>query len=106
MGMERQVERRRAVVEDHEETLAGSIVTMEECVKNYKAFTDCSMEEAIVAATMHPAKAMNIDHRKGDLLPNMDADFLFLDDDLNVLATFIGGKLAWHREDFVVSFVH
>lgn len=97
---------RKAVVEDHEETLAGSIVTMEDCVKNYVAFTNCTMEEAIMAATIHPAKALNIDHRKGDLLPNMDADFLFLDDDLNVLATFVGGKLAWHRSDFVVSYVH
>lgn len=43
---------------------------------------------------------MNIDYQKGDLLPNMDADFVFLDDDLNVLATFIGGELAWHSDAF------
>lgn len=92
----------RAVLEDNHDTLAGSIVTIDECVRNYVKFTNCSKEEALRNATINPARAAHIHHKKGSLDANMDADFLFLDDDLHVLATFIGGDLAWAKEGFVL----
>ena len=88
----------RAVLEENHDTLAGSIVTIDECVKNYIKFTGCSREEALRNATSNPAHVIHMDHKKGALDANMDADFLFLDDDLNVLATFVGGDLAWVKE--------
>ena len=90
----------RAVLEENHDTLAGSIVGMDECVRNYVKFTGCTKEEALRNATLNPAKAIHMHHKKGALDANMDADFLFLDDDLNVLATFVGGELAWTKDDF------
>ena len=64
--------------------LAGSVVTISECVRNFKKFTDCSIVEAVEAATKHPAELLGIEDRKGTLRYGADADLIFLDDDLNV----------------------
>ena len=90
----------RAVLEENHDTLAGSIVGIDECVRNYREFTNCSAEEAILNATLNPAKAIHIDDKKGSLDPGKDADFIFLDEDLNVVATFVGGDLAWCKEGY------
>ena len=91
--MGRSVRRSKAVLEENHDTLAGSIVHIDACVRNYVKFTGCSVEEALRNATLNPARAVRIDHRKGTLDANMD-------DDLNVLATFVGGDLAWSKEGF------
>ena len=84
-------------MEDDPQTLAGAIVSIDECIRSFKHFTDCSVEEVIRNATQNPARVLHIDDVKGDLLPSMDADFVFLDDDLKVHATYVGGKLVWER---------
>lgn len=92
----------RAVLEENHDTLAGSIVGIDECVRNYRKFCECSTEEALNNATLNPARVIHMDHKKGSLDAGKDADFVFLDDDLNVLATFIGGELAWSKEGFLL----
>jgi len=58
--------------------------------------TDCTLVEALEAATLHPAKLLNIDHKKGTLDYGSDADFVILNKEtLDVLFTFIGGKCAY-----------
>ncbi|KAL0955867.1 hypothetical protein HGRIS_002067 [Hohenbuehelia grisea] len=37
-------------------TLAGSVVTLDKCVRNFSRFTGCSLGEAIKCATYNPAK--------------------------------------------------
>ena len=73
-------------------TLAGSTLTMDQAVRNLHTFTGCPIEEAIEAATLHPAKLLGIQDTKGSLNIGMDADFLFIDDSLHVKACFIEGK--------------
>lgn len=90
----------RAVLEENHDTLAGSIVGIDECVRNYLRDCGCTKMEALTNATLNPARVVHIDHKKGSLDPGKDADFLFLDQDLHVLATFIGGELAWCKEGF------
>ena len=93
---------RRAVLEENENTLVGAIVSIDQCIRNFRKFTKCSIEEALRDATLNPAVALNIQDRKGQLKPHMDADFVFLDDDLNVHATFVGGELGWRSSDFIL----
>jgi N-acetylglucosamine-6-phosphate deacetylase len=76
------------------DTIAGSNVKMYECVQNFRKFTGCTTVEAIEAATLHPAQVLGIENRKGTLNNGADADFLFLDDDLNLLRLFINGEEA------------
>lgn len=75
-------------------TLAGSIVTLIECVRNFKKFTQCSTVEAIEAATLHPARMLGIEHTKGTLNYGADADIIFLTEDLVVKQVYVRGELA------------
>ena len=78
-------------------TLAGSILHMNDAIKNFKNTCKTSLEEAIDKATINPAKNLNIDAYKGSIALNKDADFVIIDKDLNVYATFINGKLVFKR---------
>ena len=80
-------------------TLAGSVVSMDFSVRYYHNATGCSVVEAVNAATLHPAQLLGITDRKGTLDYGSDADFLFVDDDLNVEATFIAGEPVWVKEE-------
>ena len=68
---------------------------MDYCVKNLMKAIGCSLVEAIDCATKHPAKMLKIYPKKGSLNHGADADFIVIDDDLNVKATFIKGDLVW-----------
>ncbi|XP_072040402.1 N-acetylglucosamine-6-phosphate deacetylase-like [Amphiura filiformis] len=76
-------------------TLSGSIATMDDCVRHFKEATRCTTEQALEAATLHPAQMLRITDRKGTLEYDTDADFIFLDDDLSVSYTYIAGELVW-----------
>ncbi|GLB37729.1 putative amidohydrolase family protein [Lyophyllum shimeji] len=76
-------------------TLAGSVVTLDTCIRNFSRFTGCSLGEAIKCATYNPAKCLGIENRKGTLRAGADADFVVLDRKGNVLSTWVKGKEAW-----------
>lgn len=76
-------------------TLAGSTITIDQCIRNFRKFTNCSIVEAVEAATLHPARMLGIDNQKGTLNVGADADFVFLDDsndDIQVKRVFIAGE--------------
>ncbi|XP_072273742.1 N-acetylglucosamine-6-phosphate deacetylase isoform X2 [Pyxicephalus adspersus] len=76
-------------------TLAGSIATMDMCVRHFHEATGCTVEEALEAASLHPAQLLGIQNRKGTLDFGADADFVVLDDNLNVKSTYIAGEAVW-----------
>jgi alpha-D-ribose 1-methylphosphonate 5-triphosphate diphosphatase PhnM len=55
-------------------------------------------ERALEAAALHPAQALKIDHRKGTLEYGTDADFVLLNDTLEVQATYIAGVCVYTRQ--------
>jgi N-acetylglucosamine-6-phosphate deacetylase len=59
--------------------IAGSAVTMIECVNNFRRFTGCSVGEALACVTSHPARMLVEQDRKGGLEADMDADLVVLD---------------------------
>ncbi|KAK3929894.1 N-acetylglucosamine-6-phosphate deacetylase [Frankliniella fusca] len=78
------------------DTLCGSIASMNDCVKHFKAASGCSTAEAIEAATLHPAQVLGIQKQKGTLNFGADADFVMLDpENLLVLSTFIAGECVY-----------
>lgn len=67
-------------------------------LKNTFLFPDCSLEYALEAASLHPAKALGIDDRKGKLDFGYDADFVILHPkSLKVLSTWIAGECVYKR---------
>lgn len=78
-------------------TLCGSITTMDMCVRHFKHASGCSVEEALEAASLHPAQLLGVGHKKGNLDYGSDADLVLLDDALNVKATFISGEEVWRK---------
>lgn len=76
-------------------TLAGSTITIDECIRNFQKFTNCTLVEAIEAATLHPAQLLGIENEKGTLNVGADADFVFLDDstgDIRVKHVYVAGE--------------
>uniref|UniRef100_A0A1A7YPI1 N-acetylglucosamine-6-phosphate deacetylase n=1 Tax=Iconisemion striatum TaxID=60296 RepID=A0A1A7YPI1_9TELE len=78
-------------------TLSGSIATMDMCVRHFKQASGCSVEEALEAASLHPAQLLSISHKKGNLDYGSDADLVLLDDNLIVGATYISGEEVWRK---------
>ncbi|ORZ06162.1 hypothetical protein BCR41DRAFT_382006 [Lobosporangium transversale] len=74
------------------ETLAGSVITLDACVRNFIKFTHCSLVEALEAVTLHPATLLGIQDTKGVIKPGADADLVFLSDDLYVKRVFVAGE--------------
>ncbi|XP_014825389.1 PREDICTED: putative N-acetylglucosamine-6-phosphate deacetylase [Poecilia mexicana] len=79
-------------------TLSGSIATMDMCVRHFKQAAGCSVEDALEAAALHPARLLGISHRKGSLHYGADADLVLLDDGLRVRTTYISGEEVWRAE--------
>lgn len=50
------------------------------------------------AASLHPAQLLKIDSHKGSLESGKDADFILLNDKLEVQATYIAGERVWTRQ--------
>lgn len=59
---------------------------------------NCSIAEAIETATLHPAQLLGIEKEHGAFVPGAHADINVLDDEMNVLATYIDGQLAATEE--------
>lgn len=54
--------------------------------------------QALEAASLHPAEALNIADRKGTLNFGADADFLFLTKELDLISTWIAGECVYRNE--------
>ena len=74
--------------------LAGSILCMDQAIRNWVAFTHCAPAEAIGAATAVAASVLGLTDR-GRLQPGARADLVLLTPDLRVAATLIGGAVAY-----------
>lgn len=76
---------------NEEGTLAGSDLDMAQAVRNMHQL-GVPLEEAVAMATANPATFLGLSDRIGVLEPNHRADFVWLDRDLRVRGTWIGGQ--------------
>jgi N-acetylglucosamine-6-phosphate deacetylase len=74
--------------------LAGSLLTLDAAVRNLVAFTGCAVPEAVATVTSTPADMLGLVDR-GRLQAGARADVTVLDRELRVLATIVGGEVAW-----------
>lgn len=78
-------------------TLAGSVVSMIDAVKNMQRITGCSTRDIIKMASENPAKKLHQFHRKGSIANGKDADLVVLDNEMNVYMTICRGEIAYSR---------
>lgn len=79
-------------------TLAGSVLRLDQAVRNLVAFTGCEPELAIKAVTAVPARLLRLAQRRGVIRPGATADIVLLTDHLEIAATIIRGEIVWSRD--------
>lgn len=77
--------------------LIGSCTTVADAVKNLIKWSGCSVAEAVRCVTENVADMMGVMDR-GMLQEGRRADFVVLDDEGNVLETWIQGQQIWRAE--------
>lgn len=77
--------------------LAGSVLTLDQAVRNVVEWTGVGMANACRMASEVPARLLGLE-KKGRLAVGADADLVLLDARLNVLHTLRGGRTVYRRE--------
>ena len=72
-------------------TIAGAAICQSEAFRRLISF-GVPLEQAVMAATHTPARAIHMDHEIGSIAPGMRADFTILNDDMTVYAVVLGGE--------------
>jgi N-acetylglucosamine-6-phosphate deacetylase len=59
-------------------TLAGSILSLDQAVRNLVDVTGCALSEALATVTTTPARAVGVDGERGRIAPGYVADLVLL----------------------------
>lgn len=78
-------------------TIAGSVLKLNQGVRNFRDYASVSMHEAVRAASLNAAASIGVADRKGSLEAGKDADIVLMDGDCNVLRTIVGGVTKFVR---------
>jgi N-acetylglucosamine-6-phosphate deacetylase len=73
-------------------SLAGSILKLNDAIKNVVDWNGNTPEEAVLMASYVPAKSCKVENACGSILPGRDADFIVLDPDMSLAATYLNGE--------------
>jgi N-acetylglucosamine-6-phosphate deacetylase len=85
---------RDGVCVDEDGTLAGADLDMASAVRNSVSMLGLSLAEACRMGSQYPAEFLGLGRRMGRIAPGCRADLVLLDDDAQVLETWIGGETA------------
>lgn len=75
-------------------SIAGSVLTLAEGVKNMVDWQIVTAEQAIRMATEVPARSARIEGSCGSIKPGRAADLTIFNADMTLAATYVGGKLV------------
>ena len=76
--------------------LAGSILKLKDGLKNVVKWGIANPHQAVMMASLIPAKSVHIDDVCGQIKEGYDADFIVLDKDLELVATYLDGQERFH----------
>jgi N-acetylglucosamine-6-phosphate deacetylase len=77
--------------------LAGSILTMDQAVRNFKKTTNCSLQELVSMTSANAAKQLRLQN-KGYIAEGFDADIVILDQAFHVQKTICRGSVVFENE--------
>ena len=78
-------------------TLAGSVLSLDQALRNLITYTGCSLTEALPSITTTPAQLLGLSHCKGHVAPGYDADLALLNADLTVAYTIVQGEVVYEN---------
>ena len=90
--MGRQIELRQGRLVSESGTLAGAHLDMASAVRNAVKLVGISLDEALRAASLVPARFLGIEHQRGTLAAGARADVVALTANLDVITTWIAGQ--------------
>ena len=76
-------------------TIAGSVLKLNEAVRNVLRHTNLAVNEAFNMASLNPAMAIRTDDRLGSLEAGKDADIIITDKDINIVKTIKKGRVIY-----------
>ncbi len=79
----------------HDGAIAGSTLTMWQAVRNLREFAGASLEDAVYAATMAPAREVGLENEVGSIEVGKRADLLVLENESEIGRVMCGGW--WHN---------
>ncbi len=92
-GQDVYVKNRKAVLADG--TIAGSVLSLNEAVRNAKEQFHLSMPEAINLASLNPAKSIKQEKMAGSIEVGKYGDIIIVDENINVLHTIVEGNMKF-----------
>lgn len=78
-------------------TLAGSILTMDQALRNLVSWSDATPAEALHMMTVVPARLLG-DQQRGRLVVGTRADLALWNADLRPTITIVGGRVGWEQD--------
>ncbi|HIP29339.1 MAG TPA: N-acetylglucosamine-6-phosphate deacetylase [Sulfurospirillum arcachonense] len=78
-------------------TLAGSVLKLNEALKNFHEHTDITLPELIATVTSIPARKLGLE--LGALEEDYVADFVLFDEEFEVIETFVDGEKVYGKEE-------
>lgn len=72
-------------------TLAGSVLTMDQALRNFRKNTGISIAEAVKTVTENPADLLNLEKGAGHITVGRPADLVIFDENFRVQHTFVAG---------------
>jgi N-acetylglucosamine-6-phosphate deacetylase len=75
--------------------LAGSILEMDQALRNLIAITGCSLGDALETMTMTPARLLGVEGERGRVAAGYVADMVLLSPDLRVQTTIASGEVVY-----------
>ena len=76
-------------------TIAGSVLRLNNAVKNVLANTDLPIYTVVAAASLNPANAIGMGDVKGSIKAGKDADLIITDANFDIQKTIIKGEIRY-----------
>ena len=76
-------------------TIAGSVLKLNDAVKNVLAHTNLPVHQVFHMASLNPARAIHCDEQIGSLEEGKDADIIIADEQINVIRTIKKGRTIY-----------
>lgn len=79
-------------------TIAGSVLKMNDAVRNFREHAGVSMAQAVRAASLNAAASAGVEAHKGSLEVGKDADIVLMDEACRVQRTLVRGVCKWQQQ--------